>query len=235
MQKAQVPNKNIHIFNEGKNIEQAYGCTLITYAQTNNYWFSFQIGDGKCVVFEENGNWKEPIPTDDNCIGNITTSLCQSNAIDSFRYCYSGEKNPATVFLSSDGIDDSYSMKDLSFFYKLIIQEFVNSGFDKTYEQIKMSLPIISKKGSQDDMSLAGVIDFNKAKQIYNLLKEDNKIEKSPNADTEGEAKPPIHNKQDNQNMPANSTNEIEKPEKTKTELIKLGSSRIRVINKYPS
>ena len=92
--------------------EKTYGCTLMAYVQTSDYWFAFQIGDGKCVSLTQNADILEcnkPIPWDERCFLNKTTSLCDSQAIDEFRYCFQGDGSfPIAVFLGSDGIDDTY-------------------------------------------------------------------------------------------------------------------------------
>ena len=74
----------------GKNIEKAYGCTLLAYLQTESYWLSFQIGDGKILFCNKNLSWSSPIQEDCNCFLNYTTSLCDNYAIDEFRYAFCG-------------------------------------------------------------------------------------------------------------------------------------------------
>lgn len=69
------------------------------YVATKSYWFAFHIGDGKCIAYDIEGNWYEPIPWDDRCFLNKTTSLCDSIALDEFRYCYSGTGQlPIAIF-----------------------------------------------------------------------------------------------------------------------------------------
>ena len=100
-------------FDSKDNLEKVYGCTLLVCAYTPQFWFAFQIGDGKCFACDENGNWSEPIPWDERCFLNKTTSLCDSSAIDEFRYCYDGTGNfPIAVILGSDGIDDSFGAEE---------------------------------------------------------------------------------------------------------------------------
>lgn len=92
-------------------IEKTYGCTLMCFARTRTYWFAFHIGDGKCVALSvDSGRIEssEPVPWDEKCFRNVTTSLCDPEALDKFRYCYGGKDTlPLAVFLGSDGIDDS--------------------------------------------------------------------------------------------------------------------------------
>ena len=157
--------------------EKTYGCTLMAYVQTSSYWFAFQIGDGKCVSLTKALDKLEctkPIPWDERCFLNKTTSLCDSQAIDGFRYCYQGDGNfPIAVFLGSDGIDDTYGDEEglYNFYielYKLILQKGAKEG----KRELKKSLPIISKHGSKDDMSIACVYDDSNATEILKLLVE---------------------------------------------------------------
>ncbi len=178
-----VPKSTINKFQNGDNIEEVYGCTLITFVRTKTYWFAFQLGDGKCISFDEFANWSEPILWDKACYSNVTTSICESNPIDSFRYSYGNKCSfPVAVFIASDGLDDSYGsdLEDLSLLYNVFSRSFVNDGFETTVKEITEYLPILSKQGSRDDMSLAGIIDLKKTKKIYPLL-----IEKEIEKETE--------------------------------------------------
>lgn len=151
-------------FEENVNLEKVYGCTLIVYACTPEFLLAFQIGDGKCFVCDSDGNWSEPIPWDERCFLNKTTSLCDSGAIDEFRYCYEGNgQSPIAVILGSDGIDDSFgSEENQANFYVQILKSIAQSGLDATLSEIETTLPQLSKIGSQDDMSIAMIFDFDK-------------------------------------------------------------------------
>jgi hypothetical protein len=63
---------------------KTYGCTLIAYVQTPDYWFAFHIGDGKCICFDvedEQLKITQPIPWDEKCFLNKTTSISDSHAL----------------------------------------------------------------------------------------------------------------------------------------------------------
>ena len=92
-------------------IESAYGTTVVAVAMTPQYGFGIQIGDGKCVVVDREGRFSQPIPWNDKCFLNATTSICDSDAYDNFREIYF-ESLPAAAFVGSDGIDDCF--KDLA-------------------------------------------------------------------------------------------------------------------------
>lgn len=148
-------------FEQGIGIEKTYGCTLMCYVYTNFFWFAFHIGDGKCIAFDDNGSWFEPIPWDEKCFLNKTTSLCDSSAIDEFRYCYCGDGNkPLAVFLGSDGIDDSFGeTENMVNFYVQVLKLINKEGLEIALANIQETLPQLSKIGSKDDMSIACVFD----------------------------------------------------------------------------
>lgn len=137
---------------------KTYGCTLIAYVQTPDYWFAFHIGDGKCFCFDiedEQLNITQPIPWDEKCFLNKTTSICDSHALSEFRYCYQGNGHfPEAIFVGSDGIDDSYG-DNIDDFYIHLFK--MLSDKDKAQRELNKSLPVISQHGSQDDMSVASV------------------------------------------------------------------------------
>lgn len=159
-------------FENRRSWEKVYGCTLIVYVSTPDIWFAFQIGDGKCFSLKQDGNWHEPIPWDDRCFLNKTTSICDSDAIDSFRYCYDGDgQHPIAVLLGSDGIDDSFGEEDNQInFYIQILKSIVKDGIQQTEQEIQSTLPQLSKIGSKDDMSISMVADIEKVKAIYPRL-----------------------------------------------------------------
>lgn len=141
-------------------IESAYGTTLLAAAVTKDFWFAIQIGDGKCVAADADGNFEQPVPWDDKCFLNTTTSMCDSEAIINFRHYYS-EKLPAAVFLCSDGIDDSFSGDEkLNGFYKTVLQSFSTSDIDDAVSELREYLPRLSAKGSGDDVSVAVLFDM---------------------------------------------------------------------------
>ncbi len=159
-----VEPKYIESLKNKTSLEKIYGCTLMAYVHTKDYWFAFHIGDGKCISLhnDEPNVWKEPIPWDDRCFLNKTTSICDSAALDEFRYCYQGDgKFPAVIFLGSDGMDDSFGpIENLVDFYMEVSKLLAKGNDDKTMQELKETLPILSRKGSQDDMSLAYVYDL---------------------------------------------------------------------------
>ena len=138
--------------------KKAYGTTLIAICAIEDYWFGLQIGDGKCFAIGWDGVCTEPIPWDENCQANITTSICDENALEEFRF-FCGEEFPLAVFIASDGVDDSYAGDDeLHDLYRTIFCMLDEKGEKAGTREIQQFLPVISKNGSGDDVSMAGLI-----------------------------------------------------------------------------
>ena len=138
-----------------------YGTTLLAAAITGYYWFAIQIGDGKCVIINKDNNISQPVPWDERCFLNQTTSLCDDNACDLFRHFYS-ETLPEAIFLGSDGIDDSFPMnrneEHLARFYESIYVNFISEGLQNGKVQLREMLPALTQKGSGDDVSITGIL-----------------------------------------------------------------------------
>ncbi len=144
---------------EDRTVEKAYGCTLILFAVTSRYSFGLQIGDGKCVMIDKNGAFSEPIPWDENCQLNVTTSICDSDSIEEFRF-FVTDKAPAAIFCGSDGIDDSYAAsEELYALYRSILKIFIEHGLDVGRSEIVEYLPLLTKKGSGDDVSIGMILN----------------------------------------------------------------------------
>lgn len=146
-------------YRENTRPQKAYGCTLIASAVTDHCWFAIQIGDGICTAIFDDGVYLNPIPADDEgCVGNRSTSICSSDAIRSFRHYY-GKVLPRTIFITSDGIEESFSEKDLNKCYYTISCWFNSESYDEAQKHIEDLLPKISIGGSGDDVSLAVIAD----------------------------------------------------------------------------
>ena len=166
-EKEHVPKVFIDEFISKKALEKHYGCTLMAYVQTKTYWMAFHLGDGKCIAFHDDYRvWSEPIPWDDKCFLNKTTSICDSEAINEFRYCYQGDGHfPVAIFLGSDGIDDTYGeMENIANFYVEILKILAKDGKETALQQLKDDLPIISRIGSKDDVAVAAIFDLDRVK-----------------------------------------------------------------------
>ncbi|MBR5639158.1 MAG: protein phosphatase 2C domain-containing protein [Muribaculaceae bacterium] len=171
-ERASINPRYIDDFEAQRSLEKTYGCTLMCYVQTEDYWFAFHVGDGKCIAFDHNGQWSEPIPWDDRCFLNKTTSLCDVDALDEFRYCYQGDGEfPVLVFLGSDGIDDSFGeITNMVNFYAQVAKMFAKETFESSMDSIESTLPELSAKGSQDDMSIACIYDEERLGEVVKQI-----------------------------------------------------------------
>lgn len=68
---------------------------------------------------------------------------------------------PVAVFVGSDGIDDCFNNdRQLNTLYRTILYSFATSEFDDAVAELEDYLPRLSAKGSGDDVSIAGILDF---------------------------------------------------------------------------
>ncbi len=144
----------------------AYGTTLIAVVRAQKFWFGLHIGDGKCVAVNDKEEYSQPIPWDEKCFLNVTTSLSDSQALTRFRTYFDRENLPTAIFIGSDGVDDTFGTDEaLHNFYQTILQLLKEKGIEKAKEELQNYLPTLSAKGSQDDISIAGILvqkSFNK-------------------------------------------------------------------------
>ena len=154
-----------------RDLTKAYGCTVLAYLRTPEYWLALQIGDGKIICCDERLTWTEPVPRDCECFLNRTTSLCDKSPEKEFRYAFSGKGDfPIAVFLNSDGVDGSFGNKDnLQAFYTDVIELFQDRSTD-VEKELEEFLPRLSEQGNHDDMSIAGMVDISWLESNTKLL-----------------------------------------------------------------
>ena len=138
---------------EGLSTELIYGATLLLAIVTEEDYFGLQIGDG-CFTATVSGYPMIPMPEDERLVGNLTTSLCDSDAISGFRYVYREERCDA-VTLSSDGLINSFlSAEDFLKFTRRITEAIKSDSTSALSEH----LSIRSQQGSRDDISVAALL-----------------------------------------------------------------------------
>ena len=157
-------------YETGQRLQSAYGTTLIGVMLAENFWLGLQIGDGKCVAVSKDGEFTQPIPWDEECFLNVTTSLCDENAAKEFRFCFS-RTLPAAVFIGSDGIDDCFAGDERLYdFYRVTLKSFAETDEETAIAQLKEYLPTLSEKGSGDDMSVGILVNTDlvcKSESVY--------------------------------------------------------------------
>lgn len=133
--------------------EVMYGATLIAAAVTEKGVFGLQIGDGSFSLLDV-GTMRSPVPEDAKLMGNLTTSLCDSDAINSFRWFYKSP-TPEGVMLSSDGLIGSFRNESdyLSFSSRVL-----GAVADDATASLSEHLKLRSRSGSRDDISIAAIV-----------------------------------------------------------------------------
>lgn len=150
-----VANWTIAVNADARGDVQSYGCTLIAFAITPAFWVAVQIGDGRLCLLNHRGKWRQPVPWDDRCILNLTTSMANEDAALSFRHSC-GVRRPKAVVLCSDGVDGTFGSGKLLYnFYTRILRSVYDEGFAQVRAQLPHVLSHYSAVGSRDDMSLA--------------------------------------------------------------------------------
>jgi hypothetical protein len=149
---------NISLPLQEDDIPVLYGSTLLAavYIEYLNFWFAIQIGDGKCAVIKKDNTVFFPEELENEKLGfGVTTSLCNKDAANEFRFAYGFEKiNGITVM--SDGLADSFDSEKLPSFL-LNISDNIVINTEKTSNELKEFMPKLSEQGSGDDISLAGI------------------------------------------------------------------------------
>lgn len=171
--------KYIERYDKGERLEHIYGTTLIAGLITEKYLLLIQQGDGRCVVFNADGSVSQPIPWDEKCFANVTTSLCDEDATQRFRYCTINlNENPIVACLAgSDGVEDSYLSMDLMHsYYRDLLMYASENGTAALNEYLGKTLPEFSKQGSGDDVTISGIVDSEKALTFVDAFQRDNEI-----------------------------------------------------------
>ena len=132
-----------------------YGTTLLAALVSDCLWFVMHIGDGLCVVLENEEKIFCPIKGDERLAFGRTTSLCDMDSINNFRESY-GFSQILGLTVATDGMADSFEPDKYLQFNKELYDKF--SLFPvRTEAELKGFLPKISERGSRDDISIAGI------------------------------------------------------------------------------
>jgi hypothetical protein len=182
----------------GKHLSHAYGTSLIAVAITPWYWFAYHIGDGRFTVLYEDASGGQPVPWDEKCFLNVTTSICDEDILDrgekgvrAYLSLHSEKAPPVAFFCCSDGIDDNYPADEkinaecLYRLYREIAVTFAEDGYESTCGQDGRSGQIkdlangFATKGKGDDTSLAGIVNIPKLKEVAPIWKEKMKADEA--------------------------------------------------------
>ena len=168
------------LYREGRDLYSIYGCTLLAYFTAEDFWFAIQIGDGDFALSYDGQDFSLPMPKDEGCFLNQTTSLCDSLAAKEFRYV-AGTQIPKVALCSSDGVANSFKTESqVAGFYRSLFNLFIESEFPQCQElqcknqdrcdiyckanlvkeEILQYLPHLSRNGSGDDIGIAAIVNL---------------------------------------------------------------------------
>ena len=149
-----------------------YGCTLIGCLLSDEAMFAFQIGDGALVAVNDEGEEDMPMPSDEDCFLNRTTSMCGSDASIKFRHLVVMEgmeeisvpgfraicidpKKISSVTVATDGFTTSFNTDDSLMRYCKTIPGVL--AMDSGKESLEENLTLRSRSNSEDDVSISVV------------------------------------------------------------------------------
>ena len=212
-------------FEAGNGLNKAYGTTLLACAITQYYWFGIHIGDGRFSALYPDGSFDQPVPWDERCYLNVTTSICDDDADKSARLYFSlntERKPPVAVFICTDGIDDNYPVdgneKHLFKLYRTIALTFAEDGFESTDSQLKDLAISFATKGKGDDTSIAGFIDMEALNRVVPVwqkqVKEEEVGEKSARMETQEATAAKIETEEPKEDVARNASSAIAAYEK---------------------
>jgi serine/threonine protein phosphatase PrpC len=141
-------------YDDLENLPVLYGTTLLAALISSSFWLVLQIGDGLCVVLENDGA-KLPIKEDERLAFGRTTSLCDTEAIENFRENF-GFNPIKGITVATDGVADSFEPEKYLQFNQELYEKFIN--FSNTAKKdLREFLPELSERGSGDDVAIAGI------------------------------------------------------------------------------
>ncbi len=151
-----------------------YGATLVAMLLTREYCAFIQQGDGCCALMQADGALVYPVPEDEMCVGNLTTSLSDDDAEERIRYCgiSLSENRILGCFVASDGVEKSYvSREHLDAFFRDAVIEAQQKRTEELCTVLTKNLAEVSKHGSRDDSSLACVVECKLASASVDYLR----------------------------------------------------------------
>lgn len=164
------------LYRRGLKLNHIYGTTLIAALVLKNYTILLQQGDGRCDVFYADATVDQPIPWDDRCYDVYTTSMCDDDVDTSIRSTIINiiEKPIVACFMGSDGVEDSFRTMDGTHNFYMQLSTKIIDDPDRFDEYLGEYLPNFSEAGSGDDVSVAGIVNVEQVKELYNYYKNQN-------------------------------------------------------------
>lgn len=144
-------------YRNGRHVAHAYGATLIAALELGGSLLVIRCGDGECMTIDPQGRFAYPVSWNEKCDVNITTSLCDPDALEEFRWGWV-EQTPAALWMGTDGVDNSYPVvEDLQEFYANLSRKLLEKGKDYVTKELEDFLPELTRRCSRDDLSVAAM------------------------------------------------------------------------------
>lgn len=163
-----------------------YGTTLIAAVIGRKFTFGIQIGDGSLVAVMEDGRALMPMEYEESAPANITASMCNSQAATMFKSFYIGDSPVLALYASTDGLYTTFgSDDDFLNYHSIITSQLVTK--DDAENIIHKNLIKRSRFGTQDDVSMSCVFNFDRARELTDtLMKKVNEIKSGGRSDNSG-------------------------------------------------
>lgn len=147
-----------------EHVEHLYGSTLVAAVLVPGALVLVQVGDGCCAVVYEDGEIADPVPVDEQCVGNVTTSLSDPNASGEVRHAVVDlrERKLVACYVATDGVEKSLPDDGgvLDYFGKLTVELPEHVEAEDVQEYLDATLEELNDLGSGDDTSVAAMIDL---------------------------------------------------------------------------
>lgn len=162
------------IYRNNEKLEHIYGTTLMAGIHIDNFIILLHQGDGRCVVLYKNGEIEQPIPWDERCYENVTTSMCDEDVSLRIRHTVINlnEKEVSACYLGTDGVEDSFrTMQGTNCFYRQLSLDLLDHNFVECDEFLTAKFEELSRVGSADDVSVSGILFKDSLTNIADVLK----------------------------------------------------------------
>ncbi len=150
--------------------ESYYGTTLVVAVAGRDYTFGFQIGDGSLVAVFEDGETSMIMDYEEANPANITSSMCNANAITMFDSFYVDSKRLLAIIVSTDGLYTSFGSDNDFLDYHTIIAGQL-SDIDALLPSLKNNIVKRSHFGTEDDISVSCVFNVELARDNLDIIK----------------------------------------------------------------
>lgn len=153
------------------NVESYYGTTLIAGVTCRKFTFGFQIGDGSLVAVMPDGRTYMPMDYEEANPANITSSMCNANALAMFANFYLPEPGAAALFASTDGLYTSFGSEQAFYSYHTLIASQL-TDIDKVRQSVENNIQKRTHFGTEDDISFSAAVNLDVIAECRGTLRD---------------------------------------------------------------